>query len=507
MSSILQITEKRPWLAWALFIATIVVVFLLGLLASSIVERRAEAAFVNVPKKALNQFEPRNEVWGENFPREFQSYYQTADTSFRSKYNGNTPIDMLEEDPRLVVLWAGYAFSKDYKQGRGHYYAINDIHNTLRTGTPKTAADGPQPATCMTCKSPDVPRLMNQKGVQAFYTGTFASLGSEVINPIGCADCHDAKTMNLTITRPALVEAFERQGKDIKKASHQEMRSLVCAQCHVEYYFDKKKFEGAAYLTFPWDGGMTAEAMEEYYDNAEFTDWTHALSKAPMLKAQHPDYEVYTTGIHAQRGVSCADCHMPYKSEGGQKFTDHHMQSPLNNIANSCQVCHREEGATLMTNVYDRQDKIIENRDKLEELLVRAHIEAKKAWDLGATEEQMKDLLKGIRHAQWRWDYSAAGHGSSFHAPIEVGRVISTGITITQETRIKLARLLAQLGYNQEIPYPDIDSKAKAQQFIGLDMPKLNTEKQDWLQTVVPQWMNAGKEREKTYDAETSLKE
>ena len=115
MSSILKITENRPWLAWILFFATIVVVFLLGLLASSIVERRAEAAFVNVPKKPLNQFDPRNEVWGENFPREFQSYYQTADTSFRSKYNGNAPIDMLEEDPELVVLWAGYAFSKDYK--------------------------------------------------------------------------------------------------------------------------------------------------------------------------------------------------------------------------------------------------------------------------------------------------------------------------------------------------------------------------------------------------------
>jgi nitrite reductase (cytochrome c-552) len=111
--------------------------------------------------------------------------------------------------------------------------------------------------------------------------------------------------------------------------------------------------------------------MEEYYDNIEFSDWTHAISKAPMLKAQHPDYEVYTTGIHAQRGVSCADCHMPYKSEGGQKFTDHKMQSPLNNVANSCQVCHREETTTLIANVYERQDKIIENRDKLEEFMLK----------------------------------------------------------------------------------------------------------------------------------------
>lgn len=502
MNAKMKITEKKPWLAWTLFIATAVIVFILGLLASSIVERRTEATYVNVPKKKIGAFEPRNEVWGENYPREFQSYYRTSDTTFRSKYNGNAMIDMLEVDPRLVVLWAGYGFSKDYNQGRGHYYAVTDVQRTLRTGAPKGPADGPMPSTCMTCKSPDVPRLMNQKGVAAFYTGKWAELGPEVVNPIGCADCHDPETMNLTITRPALIEAFERIGKDVKKASYQEMRSLVCAQCHVEYYFDKTVAEGANYLTFPWDNGFSAEAMEEYYDNIEFSDWTHAISKAPMLKAQHPGYEVYMTGIHAQRGVACADCHMPYISEGGQKYTDHKMQSPLNNIANSCQVCHREEAATLMGNVIERQDKIIENRDKLEELLVRAHIEAGKAWELGATDEQMKNILKGIRHAQWRWDYAAASHGGSFHSPVETGRVIATGITIAQETRIELARLLASLGYNQEVPYPDISTKAKAQEFIGLDMKTLKAEKQEFLNTVVPQWMKQAEEREKTYDLE-----
>ena len=503
MSSNLKITEKRPWLAWAIFMATIVVVFLLGLLASSIIERRAEAAFVNVPKNKINVFEPRNEVGGENYPREFQSYYGTADTLFRSKYNGNATIDMLEVDPRLVVLWAGYGFSKDYKQGRGHFYAVADVQKTLRTGGPKTATEGPMPTTCWTCKSPDVPRMMNQKGVVQFYTGKWAELGPEIVNPIGCADCHEPETMNLTVTRPALIEAFDRMGKDIKKVSHQEMRSLVCAQCHVEYYFDKDKAAGANYLTFPWDNGFSAEAMEEYYDNLDFSDWTHSLSKAPMLKAQHPGYEVYLTGIHAQRGVSCADCHMPYKSEGGQKFTDHKMQSPLNNIANSCQVCHREEASTLMANVYERQDKIIENRDKLEELVVRAHVEAKKAWDLGASDLQMEDSVMGIRHAQWRWDYAAASHGASFHSPVEIGRVISTGITMAQETRIKLARLLATLGYNEEVPYPDISTKAKAQEFIGLDMKALNAEKDEFLKTVVPEWMKQAKAREDGWKVET----
>lgn len=499
MKSLKTTVEEKPIIGWLLFFATLLVVFLLGLLASSIMERRAEASFVNVPKVKLSENEPRNEVWGENFPREFQSYYQTADTSYLSKYNGNAMIDMLDVDPRMVVLWAGYGFSKDYNQGRGHYYAVEDVQKSLRTGGPLTDDDGPMPSTCWTCKSPDVPRVMQEKGVAEFYKGKWARLGSEIVNPIGCADCHDSETMNLRITRPALVEAFNKMGKDVTKASHQEMRSLVCAQCHVEYYFDKHTVEGANYLTFPWEKGMTVEAAEEYYDEIEFADWVHPMSKTPMLKAQHPGYEVYLQGIHAQRGVSCADCHMPYKSEGGQKFTDHHIQSPLNNVANSCQVCHREETAKLVQNVYERQDKIIENRDKLEELLVRAHLEAKKAWDLGATEAEMKDIQMGIRHAQWRWDYAAASHGGSFHAPIEIGRIISTGLTIAQETRIKLARLLASKGFNEELPYPDITTKAKAQEFIGLDMKKLNEEKKVFEETIVPQWLKKAKEREDSW--------
>lgn len=500
MNSKKRITEGRPWLAWVLFFVTIIVVFLLGLLASSIIERRMEAVYVNTPSAEVSQFDPRNEVWGENFPRQFQSYYGTADTTFQSKYNGSVMIDMLERHPEMVVLWAGYGFSKDYTQARGHYYAIEDIRETLRTGAPKTPDAGPMPSTCWTCKSPDVPRLMNEMGVANFYSTTWAELGPQVVNPIGCADCHDAETMNLTITRPALIEAFERMGKDITKASHQEMRSLVCAQCHVEYYFNKEVAEGAQYLMFPWDNGFTAEAIEEYYDDIQFSDWTHALSRAPMLKAQHPGYETYITGIHAKRGVSCADCHMPYMSEGGQKFTDHKMQSPLNNIANSCQVCHREEAKQLVEDVYKKQDDVIENRTKLEKLIVRAHVEAKKAWDLGATEAQMQDILMGIRHAQWRWDYSAASHGASFHASLEISRTIGGAIALIQDTRVELARLLSELGYNQPVPYPDISTKEKAQEFIGLPMEQLINEKQEFLSNVVPKWEAIAREREASWD-------
>lgn len=491
MTTLREKIENKPWLGWVLFSVTVVVVFLLGLLASTIIERRAEALFAYTPQVALSEFEPRNEEWGKNYPREYQSYLQTADTGFKSKYNGSAWIDMLEVDPRMVVLWAGYGFSKEYNQGRGHAHAIDDVRNILRTGGPTGPDDGPMPNTCWACKSPDVPRIMQEVGVAEFYKGTWAQRGDQISNNIGCADCHDPITMNLRITRPALIEAFERLDKDITKSSHQEMRSLVCAQCHVEYYFKGED----NYLTHPWDNGFKAEEMEEYYDNIGFSDWTHSLSRAPMLKAQHPGYEVYMTGIHADRGVSCADCHMPYKSEGGMKFADHQLQSPLNNIANSCQVCHREETAKLIANVYQRQDQIIENRDQLEVILVRAHVEAKKAWDLGATESEMKDILTAIRHAQWRWDYAAASHGGSFHSPVEISRTIATGIDIAQEGRIMLARLLIKKGFDGEVPYPDISTKAKAQQFIGLDMDALNAEKEIFLKNIVPQWDKAADER------------
>jgi nitrite reductase (cytochrome c-552) len=495
-------TKRKPWVNWALFFGTMILVFLLGLLASSITQRKAETEYVYKPKVKLEEYEPRNALWGENFPREYQSYLQTSDTTFTSKFNGSSGIDMLARDPRLVVLWAGYAFSKDYSQSRGHYYAITDIRNTLRTGAPKGPEDGPQPNTCWTCKSPDVPRLMDKMGTMGFYKGKWASRGSEVVNYIGCADCHDPGTMDLRITRPALVEAFKTMGKDISKASHQEMRSLVCAQCHVEYYFDKHRPDApdVAWLTYPWKYGLTADSALKYYNEIKFTDFTHQFSKTPLLKAQHPDYELFLTGIHADRGVACADCHMPYIKEGAQKFTSHKITSPLANISNTCQVCHRESEESLRENVYERQEKVKEISDLAEIELVKAHMEAKAAWDAGAGEKEMDPVLSHIRNAQWYWDYSAASHGASFHSPLEVSRIIGLSISEAQEARVELAGILNRHGKNQEIPYPDIASKDKAQKFIGLQMDQLKKEKQEFIKNVVPGWDRKAKEREDKWE-------
>ncbi len=489
MKSISEKIIQNPKLGWLLFVLTVVVVLLLAVFASSIFERKNEAYYTLQMIRPIPDDEPRNEVWGENFPRQYESYRKTLETDFASKHGGSVMRDYLELYPELVVMWAGYGFSKEYNQGRGHAHAIEDIRNILRTGGENS---DPMPATCWTCKSPDVPRTMEKIGIAEFYKGTWKERGEQIINPIGCGDCHDNESMALKISRPALVEAFERQGKDMKDFSRQEMRSLVCAQCHVEYYFKKD----GNYLTFPWDNGFSADDMEKYYDEYEFSDWTHKLSKAPMLKAQHPDYELFMTGVHGKRGVSCSDCHMPYKSEGGVKFTDHHVQSPLANVANSCQVCHREETATLLEDVYERQDKIEELRRIAEKELAAAHLEAKVAWDNGATEAQMKTALTLIRHAQWRWDWVAAANALGFHSPVEALRVVGTSIDRANKARKELALLLVKLGVGYPVELPDISTKEKAQEVIGLDMEYLNKDKQEFLNTTAVEWDKKAKERQ-----------
>ena len=482
--------KMKPWVGWLLFFSTLGVVFLLGMLAASITQRRAEIASVmNNRKVEITGIESRSEIFAVNYPRQYETWAETADTTFQSEFNGSSAVDVLAERPEMVILWAGYAFAKDYSTPRGHKHAVADVHHTLRTGAPMTPDEGPQPATCWTCKSPDVPRLMDSVGIAEFYKESWAHWGHEVVNPIGCADCHDAETMDLKISRPALIEGFENMGMDIREATHQDMRSLACAQCHVEYYFTPE----GKYLIFPWHNGTSMEGAEQYYDSIGFADYTHALSKAPIIKAQHPDYEIYKTGIHAQRGVSCADCHMPYISEGGIKYSDHHVISPLANISNTCQVCHRESEEDLRNAVYERQRSANQIRNLVEEELSKAHLEAQFAWEKGASETHMHNALQLIRQAQWRWDYAVASHGGSFHSPVEFQRILSMGLDRAHKARFEISKVLAELGFTGNVPLPDISTKEKAQAYIGLDMDKERANKQKFQETIVPQWLETAR--------------
>ena len=473
-----------------------VVVFLLGLLVSSLMERRAEVAsvFNNKRTQFTDSIIAQNEKFKADYPREYETWSMTEDTSFVSKYNSSQEVDVLEQRPEMVVLWAGYTFSRHYNTPRGHKHALDDMRKILRTGNPGIDGDKDmQPATCWTCKGPDVPRMMRELGTGEFYHKRWSELGHEIHNTIGCSDCHDARTMDLKPARPALYEAWARAGKDVKKAGHQEMRSLVCAQCHTEYYFDKE----TDYLNFPQNYGLTCEDAEKWYDEIGFYDYIHPLSKTPILKAQHPGYEIAKQGIHAQRGVSCADCHMPYKSEGGVKFTDHHIMSPLANIDRTCQTCHRQDAEVLRQNVYERQEKCTEVRNRAEQELARAHFEAKFIIDKGASEAEMKPIQALLRKSQWRWDYAIASHGATFHAPQEVTRLLANAVDYAQQARLLIAKVAARHGHTGDIPVPDYSTKAKAQMAIGLDMPTLKAKKQKFLETIVPKWIEDAKKNGK----------
>ena len=483
--------QLKRWQGWLLFGGSMVVVFILGLLVSSLLERRAEVVSIfNNRKTPMEGIVSENSKFASDFPREYETWKQTADTTFKSEFNSSQAVDVLAQRPNMVILWAGYSFSWDYATPRGHQHAVEDVRRTLRTGAPGvTEGKQPQPGTCWTCKGPDVPRVMKEQGLANFYKAPWSKWGDQIMNSVGCSDCHDSKTMDLKPARPALYEAWQRVGKDVNKATHQEMRSLVCAQCHTEYYF---KGDGQ-YLTFPQDSGITVEAMEKYYDAMNYKDYTHALSRAPILKAQHPGYEIHQMGIHGQRGVSCADCHMPYMSKGGVKYTDHHIMSPLANIERTCQTCHRQSAETLRQNVYERQRKCNEIRNRVENELATAHIEAKFAWDKGATEAEMIPVLDLLRKSQWRWDFAVASHGASFHAPQEITRILSHSLDYANQARLKVAKVLAVHGFTGDVPMPDISTKGKAQAYIGLDMKQKEGDKEKFLNTVVPEWIKKAK--------------
>jgi nitrite reductase (cytochrome c-552) len=465
--------EPRAWRGWAIMFGAMAATFLLGILAASIIERRKEAR-PQPPPVAIAPWESDSARWAVNYPRQYDRYKLTEDSTTKTKYGGSFPRDYLVETPANAILFAGYGFAKEYRQARGHAHAVTDVKATQRR-TEKT------PATCWTCKSPDVPRLLVEShlaGLPApkpdpasldaskvdpakFYKMSFKELEGHVAHAIGCLDCHEPSSMRLRITRPALREALAKQDKDPDGMSHQEMRSLVCAQCHVEYYF---KPEGN-YLTFPWARGTPVEKIEEYYDAdaAGFSDWTHAVSKAPMLKMQHPDYEVYRTGIHAYREVSCADCHMPYRTEGGVKYTDHYVRSPLLNIANSCAVCHRWREEELRTRVEAIQDKVAEGRQRAEKAICRAHFDVAAAAQAGAKDDDLAEVRRLVRRAQMRWDFVAANNGMGFHSPQECLRVLSGAIDLAGECRVECARILARHGISEPVQYPDFSTKEKAQ--------------------------------------------
>lgn len=482
----------------------------MALLATNINEREAERVELNKTPIVNEKIQHKSEEWARYYPRQYSSWKKTKE--------GTELVDMLKEKPQLAILWAGYGFAKDYNAPRGHYYALQDNINSLRTGAPVDAKTGPMPTACWTCKSPDVPRIQERDGELEFFTGKWAKYGSEIVNVIGCANCHSNETGELTVRVPHLNRALKSAGlPTFEESTHQEKRNLVCAQCHTEYYFKKTKWtdkngveKTAKVVTLPWANGLTAEGAEKYYNDMGFKDWTHKISKTPMLKTQHPGYELYKTGIHGQKGVSCADCHMPYTQEGSVKYSDHQLQNPLNTMDRSCMTCHRESEDKLKSIVHRKYER----KDQLHELamdnLAKAHLETAKAMQAGATDAELKAVRDDIRSAQWKWDYAVASHPAFFHAPEETLRLLSVANETAMQARLKLVSILAKHGV-MNYSAPDFSTKEKAQKLAGVPLKKLIAEKMKFKETLEKEWHkqavkngNLNMESKKDVDLESS---
>lgn len=397
----------------------------------NIQQRQEEAAQypLKVVDIAENELDPA--VWGRNFPREYDRFVLTANDTISTTYGGSIPYSKLERYPVLKRLWAGYPFSVDYNEERGHFYALIDQKQTKRQEVVK------QPGACINCHAAEAPLLIAELGWETFNGTPYKELADRLHLGTSCHDCHDPKTMNLRITRPALINAMQARGIDVTQATRQEMRTYVCAQCHVEYYFlgDNK------ILTFPWSQGYTIDDIQAHYDKYGFKDWTHQETGAPMIKIQHPEFELFTTSIHYRSGVSCADCHMPYIREGAVKISDHWLRSPLTNINKACQTCHRQTEQELIDRVALIQDRTAELLRRTEAALVAAIDAIVAAQQAGASDADLARARQLHREAQMRWDFVFSENSTGFHSPQEAARVLATAIDLAHQAQLEAERV------------------------------------------------------------------
>jgi len=420
--------RRKPlgrWLIWGGVVAVFTLLGLgIGLLLSNIEQRRLEGELfpARIVEIAEDELDPA--VWGLNFPRQLDSFRRTEIIYGRTPYGGNENFDKLEKYPFLRTFWAGFPFAVMWTEDRGHFYAQISQRESLRT-----IMFPAQPGACINCHAAEAPLLIQELGWEVFNRTPYKDLKHRLNLGMSCASCHLPNTMELTITRPALLNALEVMGVDIAQASRQEMRSYVCAQCHVEYYF----LGPDRILTFPWSRGLGFEGVEEHYDAYAFSDWTHAITKAPMVKIQHPEFELWSTGIHARSGVACADCHMPYTREGGVKTSDHFTRSPLTNLTTACQTCHRIPEEELRARVITIQDRTA-GLLRLSEAAIGELIEAIAArMAEGVPDEALTEARHLHRRAQMRWDFIFSENSMGFHSPQESARILAQAIDYARQ--------------------------------------------------------------------------
>lgn len=422
----------------------------------NIFERKQEARtpFAEVVKLTDDIADPA--VWGRNFPLQYDSYKRTVDM-VRTRYGGSEAMPVappnagpqvvmtqskIEEDPRLKTMWSGYAFSVDFREERGHAYMLFDQTHTRRV------TEFNQPGTCLNCHASTYGIYKKlgdgdiMKGFDKLNSMPYQEAAKLADHPVSCVDCHEAATMKLRVSRPGFIEGIRAykatqgvENYDVNTmASAQEMRTYVCGQCHVEYYFKGPEKR----LTYPWMKGIKVENILAYYDEVGFKDWTHKETGAPVLKAQHPEFEMYNQGVHARSGVACADCHMPYKREGGMKVSDHHVRSPMLNINRACQGCHHFPEQEMKDRVEQIQTRFFDARNIAMDALMALIADIKAAKDAGVTDAELATAQDFQRKAQFYLDFVEAENSTGFHAPQESMRILTESVDFSRKGQVAM---------------------------------------------------------------------
>ncbi len=446
-------SQSRSITRWIVLAAAgaALLTFALVALLTNIFERKQEARspFYRVVELTDTTVDAR--IWGQNFPQQYDDYRKTVDM-VRTRYGGSeatprTPTaadprsivaeSRLEEDPRLKEMWAGYAFARDFREERGHAYMLDDQVFTERQRV--TA----QPGTCLHCHASMYVAYRREgdgdliKGFEKLNPMPYAEAKQLAGNhPVSCIDCHDPADMSLRVTRPGFLEGIRalKASEGVKDynvnrdASRQQMRTYVCGQCHVEYYFKGKEKR----LTYPWGRGLKVDSILAYYEANGQVDWVHARSGAPVLKAQHPEFEMYNQGIHARSGVACADCHMPYERRGALKISDHHVRSPLLNLDQACQTCHKVSEEELRQRVYTIQDRTFEMRNIAIDALLQLIGDIETAAKHDSAAPTVAKARRYQRAAQFFADFVEAENSMGFHADQEAVRILGNSINFSR---------------------------------------------------------------------------
>ncbi len=411
-------------------------------------------------KIADGDIDPAN--WGKAYPIHYDLWKKTEEPTAvgKSKYKRGFDADRiiydkLSEYPYMALLFNGWGFGIEYNEPRGHAYMVVD---QLDIDVGRVKAGG----VCLTCKSPFASKLEKEMGID-YYKMPYKDVHSRIPEQyrklgVACIDCHNNRDMSLKISRTFVMDpALKDMGVDPEKLTRQEMRSIVCAQCHVTYNIIKDQDMKSVGLFFPWQGSkmgnITIEnIIKKMRSDPSYLEWKQVVTGFKLLFIRHPEFELFTNNsVHWKAGTACADCHMPYTKIGAYKVSNHRVTSPLKTDLRACVQCHSESAEWLREQVESIQDRTVS-------LMLRSGYATatvaklfEKVHDAQASgkniDKAFYDKAKNYyEEAFYRVIFIGAENSAGFHNPAEAARVLGDSLAFAGKAEGYLRQALTKAG-------------------------------------------------------------